>query len=317
MDKQIARDLISSGVHFGHAVSRWNPKMNDFIFGKRGMIHIVDVRETLKGLIIAKKLLTEVVASGKDVVFVGTKRQAKKGITQAAEKAGMHYVIERWLGGTLTNFRTIRSRLKRLEELEDMSSTGKMDAESKKQATRLKREMRKIKTNLEGIRKMNKMPGAVVVVDVKKEYIALREANKLDIPTIGIIDTDGDPDSVDVAIPGNDDSIKAIRIIMDQLAEAILEGKTQVRIQGPAHAAAPVTRKRSRRRVLASADEEEGADTEDETTEPAEPGRSEATETARPEPEPQQNEPQQEKEPVAAPAETAQQQEQTQQKSGE
>ncbi len=312
MDKQIARDLISSGVHFGHAVSRWNPKMDDYIFGKRGMIHIVDVRETLKGLIIAKKLLTEVVASGKDVVFVGTKRQAKKGITQAAEKAGMHYVIERWLGGTLTNFRTIRSRLKRLEELEDMSSTGKMDAESKKQATRLKREMRKIKTNLEGIRKMNKMPGAVVVVDVKKEYIALREANKLDIPTIGIIDTDGDPDSVDVAIPGNDDSIKAIRIIMDQLAEAILEGKTQVRIQGSAHTAAPVTRKRSRRRVLASADEEEGDEEGADQPQPA--ASTPQPEPAKPESAPEP--PQQETQPVAAPADPAPE-EPTQQKSGE
>lgn len=262
MDKQTARDLITAGVHFGHAVSRWNPKMDDYIFGKRGMIHIIDVKETLKGLIIAKKLLAEVVSSGKDVVFVGTKRQAQKGILAAAEKCGMHWVTERWLGGTLTNFRTIRSRLKRLEELEEMSVSGKMDAESKKQATRLKRELRKIKTNLDGIRKMNKMPGVVVVVDVKKEYIALREARKLDIPTVGIIDTDGDPDTVDVAIPGNDDSIKGITIIMNQLAEAVMEGKVNVQaFQRPEGAPGLIGRRRSRRRALGSAtEEEEGAE---------------------------------------------------------
>ncbi|MEJ5260208.1 MAG: 30S ribosomal protein S2 [Anaerohalosphaeraceae bacterium] len=252
MNKELARELISAGVHFGHGVSRWNPKMEPYIYGKRGMIHIINVKETLKGLLIAKKLLAQLVSEGKDVVFVGTKRQAQKAVQQAAERCGMHYVTERWLGGTLTNFRTIRSRLQRLEELEEMEASGRLEEESKKQGARLKRELRKIRSNLSGIRKMNRLPGAVVVVDARKEYIALREARKLGIATIGIIDTDSDPDTVDVVIPANDDSIKAIEIILNELADAVAEGKTIVRTSEPADAA-QAARRRSRRRVLASA----------------------------------------------------------------
>ena len=258
MNKELARELIGAGVHFGHAVSRWNPKMQPYIFGKRGMIHIINVKETLKGLMIAKKLLGNVVSNGRDVVFVGTKRQAKKAIQDASGKCGMHYVSERWLGGTLTNFRTIRSRLQRLEELEAMEASGSIEAQSKKQGARLKRELSKIKTNLDGIRKMSRMPGVMVVVDAKKEYIALREAKKLGIPTIAVMDTDSDPDTVDVAIPANDDSIKAIEILMDQLATAIAEGKTMVKQEDvTTMAGARAQRARSsRRRVLASAQEE-------------------------------------------------------------
>ncbi len=253
MSKELVRELIGAGVHFGHAVSRWNPKMKPYIFGTRGMIHIIDVKETLKGLIIAKKLLADVVSSGKDVVFVGTKRQAQKAVASAAEKCGMHYVSERWLGGMLTNFRTIRSRLQRLEELEKLEASGKMEAESKKQASRLKREMRKIQTNLGGVRKMNRLPGVVVVVDVRKELTALREARKLGVMCVGIIDTDSDPDNVDVAIPANDDSIKAIDILLDELVEAVAAGKVMAQTAPkPAGAA----RGRSRRRALASAVEE-------------------------------------------------------------
>jgi small subunit ribosomal protein S2 len=248
--KELARDLISSGVHFGHGVSRWNPKMKPYIFGKRGMIHIINVKETLKGLLIAKKLLSNVVSSGKDVVFVGTKRQGQKAVMEVAEKCGMHYISERWLGGMLTNFRTIRSRLQRLEELEGMEASGKLEAESKKQGSRLKREMRKISTNLSGVRKMNRLPGAVVVVDAKKEIIALREAAKLGIPTIGIIDTDSDPDTVDIAIPANDDSIKAIEILLGELAEAVAVGKTMFK---PSADTAKPARRRSKRPTLASA----------------------------------------------------------------
>ena len=250
MNKELARELISAGVHFGHAVSRWNPKMAPYIFGKRGMIHIINVKETFKGLLIAKKLLTDVVSSGKDVVFVGTKRQAQKAVIQAAGQCGMHYVCERWLGGMLTNFRTIRSRLQRLEELEEMEASGKLAAQSKKQGSRLRREMRKIKTNLEGVRKMSRLPGAVVVVDVRNETIALREGRKLGIATIGIIDTDSDPDMVDVAIPANDDSIKAIEILLSELAEAVAVGKTMFK---PVADPAAGVRGRSRRRALASA----------------------------------------------------------------
>lgn len=228
MAKELARELINAGVHFGHGVSRWNPKMAPFIFTKRGKIHIIDVKKTLTGVLIAKKLLAEVVASGKDVVFVGTKRQAQKAVESAAEKCGMHYVSQRWLGGILTNFRTVRSRLQRLEQLEAMQENGTLEKESKKQASRLKREMRKIKTNLEGIRKMSRLPGVVVVVDVKKEHLALSEAKKLGIATIGIIDTDSDPDTIDVAIPANDDSIRAVDLILNELADGVAVGKTMV-----------------------------------------------------------------------------------------
>ncbi len=281
MNKELARDLISAGVHFGHAVSRWNPKMAPYIFGKRGMIHIINVKETLKGLVISKRLLANVVSSGRDVVFVGTKRQAKKGVQQAAEKCGMHYVSERWLGGTLTNFRTIRSRLQRLEELEEMEATGKIEEQSKKQGSRLKRELRKIKINLDGVRKMSRIPGVMVVVDAKKEHIALREARKLGIPTIAIADTDSDPDMTDVIIPANDDSIKAIEILLDQLATAVAESKTMVR---PDEGAAPgpggrAVRPRSRRRVLASAHDDEQSSEDDTVNEPAESEVSEAAET--------------------------------------
>ncbi len=226
MAKELAKKLINAGVHFGHGVSRWNPKMAPFIFAKRGNIHIIDVKSTLKGLLIAKKLLLDVVSSGKDVVFVGTKRQAQKAVEAVAGKCGMHYVSQRWLGGMLTNFRTVRSRLQRLEQLEAMVEDGTLDSESKKQASRLKREMRKIKSNLQGVRDMSRLPGAVVVVDAKKEYLALREAVKLDIATVGLLDTDSDPDTVDVAIPANDDSIRAIDLILGELADAVAIGKT-------------------------------------------------------------------------------------------
>jgi small subunit ribosomal protein S2 len=258
VNKELARELIAAGVHYGHAVSRWNPKMAPYIFGKRSKIHIIQVRETLKGILIARKLLSEVVATGKDVVFVGTKRQAQKAVTGAAEKCGMHYVNERWLGGMLTNFRTVRSRLQRLEQLEAMQASGDLEAESKKQGSRLKREMRKIATNLGGVRKLNRIPGAIVVIDAKKEYIALREARKLGIPTVAVIDTDSDPDTTDVAIPANDDSLKAVDIIMRELAEAVTHGKTMTRSDS---AFTPLSgiRGRSRRRALASAMEDEQA----------------------------------------------------------
>ncbi len=259
MAKELARELINAGAHFGHGVSRWNPKMASFIFAKRGKIHIIDIKKTIKGLLIAKRLLAEVVSSGKDVVFVGTKRQAQKAVEAAAEKCGMHYVSQRWLGGTLTNFRTVRSRLQRLEQLEAMQTDGVLDSESKKQASRLKREMRKIKSNLEGIRKMSRLPGVIVAVDAGKEYLALREAKKLGIATIAVIDTDSDPDTVDVAIPANDDSIRAINLILNELADAVAIGKTMVGARE--EPAQRPKRVRSRRPVLARAREEKSEDT--------------------------------------------------------
>ncbi len=227
MANELAKQLINAGAHFGHGVSRWDPKMRPYIFTKRGQIHIIDIRKTLKGLIIAKKLLAEVAASGKDVIFVGTKRQAQKAVETSAQKCSMHFVSQRWLGGMLTNYRTIRSRLQRLEQLEAMTADGTIDSESKKQASRLKRELKKIKSNLDGVRKMSQLPGAVVVVDARKEYIALREARKLGIPTVAILDTDSDPDTVDVPIPANDDSLRGISLLLNELADAVAVGKTQ------------------------------------------------------------------------------------------
>jgi small subunit ribosomal protein S2 len=277
--KALTRELINAGVHFGHGVSRWNPKMAPFIFAKRGNIHIIDIKKTLKGLLIAKKLIAEVVASGNDIVFVGTKRQAQKAVETAANKCGMHHVSERWLGGMLTNFRTIRSRLQRLEQLESMEQDGTIESESKKLASRLKREMRKIKTNLEGVRMMNRLPGAVVVVDAKKEYLALREAKKLNITTVGILDTDSDPDTVDVAIPANDDSIRAIELILSELTDAVAIGKTMVSARR--EPAVRPRRVRSRRPALALADQSKS-----EKTDTAEPAAAENTESA-----PQLNDP--------------------------
>lgn len=250
----LARNLINAGIHFGHAASRWNPKMKPYIYARRGVIHIINVRETLKGIILAKKLLSDVVASGKDIVFIGTKRQAQKAVKSAAESTGMHYVTTRWLGGTLTNFRTIHSRIQRLEELESMANDGSIEAESKKRASTLKRELRKIKSNLEGIRKLNQIPGAIVVVDARKEMLALREAKKMEVPTIAIIDTDSDPDLVDVAVPGNDDSVKAIEIIIGELAAAVAEGKTMHKTVARDDELS--RRSRGRRRSLARADKE-------------------------------------------------------------
>lgn len=282
--KELARELINAGAHFGHGVSLWNPRMAPFIFAKRGKIHIIDIKQTLKGLLIAKKLLIEVVSSGKDVIFVGTKRQAQKAVEAAAAKCGMHYVSGRWLGGTLTNFRTIRSQLQRLEELEAMQQSGAIESESKKQASRLKRELRKIKSNLEGIRKLSRLPGAVVAVDTKKEYLALREAKKLGIATIGLIDTDSDPDMVDVVIPVNDDSIRAIDLILDELSDSVAIGKTIT----PVRQEQPMQRPRRVRskRTLVRADSEK-AEAATITTEP----QAETTQPAPPEGETRKQEP--------------------------
>jgi small subunit ribosomal protein S2 len=220
---ELVKNLIESGVHFGHRASRWNPKMAPYIFGKRNLIHIIDIRETVKGLLRARKLLAQVVSKGDDVLFVGTKRQARTAVIKTAERTNMHYVAERWLGGALTNFRTIRSRLARLEELEAIEQDTTV-AYSKKMLSTLNRERRKIKRNLDGIRRMSKLPGALVLIDAKREHIAAREARKLGITVIALIDTDSDPDTCDIAIPGNDDAMRAIELICDSLAEAILEG---------------------------------------------------------------------------------------------
>ena len=223
----LVKDLIEAGIHFGQRRSNWNPKMRPYIHSVRNQVHIIDIKETVKGLLLAKRFIARTVAEGRDVCFVGTKRQAKGAIEQYCGDVKMPYVTERWLGGTLTNFRTIRDRLKRLEELEKLTETGEIANYSKKMESQLGRERKKIFRNLNGIRTMTKLPGAMVVVDTTREHNALREARNLGIPTICLIDTDGDPDLADIPIPGNDDSMRAIDLIVRELCAAVQEGKGQ------------------------------------------------------------------------------------------
>jgi len=221
----LVRELLDAGIHFGHRCSRWNPKMAPYIYGKRNAIHIIDIRETVRGLLRAKKFISRAVGNGQDVLFVGTKRQAREIVQRQADRCSMHFVSERWLGGTLTNFRTIRSRLQRLEELEALVASPQWESDySKKMKSTLTRELQKIRRNLNGIRRMNRLPGVLVAVDVRKELNALREARALKIPTICLLDTDSDPDMVDIPIPGNDDAMRGIELIMRELATAAEEG---------------------------------------------------------------------------------------------
>ncbi len=209
----LVKQLIEAGVHFGHRASRWNPKMRPYIYGRRNLIHVIDVRETIRGLLRARKYIQNVVEAGSLVLFVGTKRQASETIEQQALRCGMPFVSDRWLGGTLTNFRTIRSRLGRLEELEALRAGDELATYSKKMQSALNREYRKMYRNLNGIRNLNRLPECLVVIDPKKEKNAIREAQKLGITTIALIDTNCDPDEVDLPIPGNDDSIRSIELI--------------------------------------------------------------------------------------------------------
>ena len=255
----LVRDLIGAGIHFGQRRSNWNPKMKPYLFGVRHRIHIIDIRQTLRGLLLGKKYVQRVVSEGKDVCFVGTKRQARAAVEQYASEVGMPYVVERWLGGTLTNQRTIRERLKRLEELEQLVETGEIENYSKKMTSQLLREKRKITRNLQGVRNMNKLPGAVVVIDVAREINALREARGLGIPSIALVDSDGDPDLVDIPIPGNDDSMRSIDVVMRELCEAVKAGKmsqssAQDRGQTP-ESADDAPRRRSSRAMFRAADE--------------------------------------------------------------
>jgi small subunit ribosomal protein S2 len=221
----LVRELIEAGVHFGHRTSRWNPKMRPYIYGRRNLIHVIDVRETIRGLLRARKYLQQIAGAGSLVLFVGTKRQAAETVQQQATRCGMPFISDRWLGGTITNFRTIRSRLARLEELESLRASDGMATYSKKMQSALNREFRKMFRNLNGMRTMSRLPEALVVVDPKKEKNAVREARKLGITTVALIDTDSDPDEVDLSIPGNDDSIRSIELVVSQLADAILAGK--------------------------------------------------------------------------------------------
>ena len=237
------KSLIDAGLHFGHRASHWNPKMRPYVYGRCKLIHIIDVRETVRGLLRAKKYLRQVAASGGLVLFVGTKRQASETVQQQAERCGMPYVSERWLGGTLTNFSTIRSRLSRLEELESIVNGDKLATYSKKMQSSLQREYKKMFRNLNGIRTMDSYPTAMIVIDPRKEKNAVREARKYNVTSIALIDTDSDPDEVDLPIPGNDDSIRSIELVLTHLADAVIEGTREKEAkkfegaEGPAEAA--------------------------------------------------------------------------------
>jgi small subunit ribosomal protein S2 len=274
----LVRELVNSGIHFGHRISRWNPKMEPYIYGRRNLIHIIDIRETVKGLLRGKKFLSHVVANGGEVLFVGTKRQARHAIVGHAKRVGMPHVARRWLGGTLTNFRTIRSRLTRLEELEAAEADGRLQQYSKKAIAMHNRELRKIHNNLDGIREMDKLPAALVVVDVRREHLAVREAKKLGIPTVCLIDTDSDPDFATIPIPGNDDSMRSIETVVSHLTSAIEEGKRARTAPPRAEDADQPFRRRSRRPTSARAKvaaDEKPAPTEEEP--PAAPPAEDST----------------------------------------
>jgi small subunit ribosomal protein S2 len=229
MDQVTVQELIDAGVHFGCRVSRWNPNMAPYIHGRRNLIHIIDLRETLRGVLRAQNLLYHLAAEGSTILWVGTKRQVKGVIQEAGQRTGMPVVTERWIGGTLTNFSVIRSRLKRLEELEKMEEDGSNSQLSKKMLSSMRRMRRKITRNLGGIREMTGMPGAMVVVDPAREANAVREARRMGVAVIGILDTDCDPASVDIVIPGNDDALKSVRLMIEQLVSSVEEGSANHR----------------------------------------------------------------------------------------
>ena len=219
------KQLLEAGVHFGHQTRRWDPKMAEYIFQARNGIHIIDLQKTSKKLDEAYAFLKEQAEEGKTVLFVGTKKQAQECVKEAAEKCGMYYVDQRWLGGMLTNFDTIRARVQRLKDLEAMQEDGTFDVLPKKEVILLKKEMEKLERNLGGIKEMDKIPGVIFLVDPKKERIAVLEAKKLNIPVIGLVDTNCNPEEVDYAIPGNDDAIRAVKLIADVMANAVIEGR--------------------------------------------------------------------------------------------
>ncbi len=219
------KQLLEAGVHFGHQTRRWDPKMAEYIFQARNGIHIIDLQKTSKKLDEAYAFIKEQAEEGKDILFVGTKKQAQECVKEAALKCNMFYVDQRWLGGMLTNYKTIQKRVERLKKLEEMSTDGTFDLLPKKEVINLKKEMEKLEKNLGGIKEMKKLPGAIFIVDPKKERIAILEARKLNIPVVGLIDTNCNPEDVDYPIPGNDDAIRAVKLIADVMANAVIEGR--------------------------------------------------------------------------------------------
>ena len=225
MDVISMKHLLEAGVHFGHQTRRWNPKMAQYIFTERNGIYIIDLQKTVRKIDEAYLFVRDVALSGKSILFVGTKKQAQESIESEAKRCGMYYVNNRWLGGMLTNFRTIRTRIARLNEIDAMEQRGDFDVLPKKEVIQLLGEREKLEKNLGGIRNMKELPGALFVVDPRKEHIAVTEARILGIPIVGIVDTNCDPDEIDYVIPGNDDAIRAVKLIAGKLADAVLEGR--------------------------------------------------------------------------------------------
>ena len=219
------KQLLEAGVHFGHQTRRWDPRMAEYIFQARNGIHIIDLQKTSKKLDEAYEFVRAQAEEGKNILFVGTKKQAQECVKEAAEKCGMFYINERWLGGTLTNFNTIRTRVERLNELERMEEDGTFDVLPKKEVVLLRKEMEKLNKNLGGIKEMTEIPDVMFIVDPKKEHIAILEAKKLNIPVVGLIDTNCNPNDVDYVIPGNDDAIRAVKLMTDVMANAVIEGR--------------------------------------------------------------------------------------------
>ena len=219
------KQLLEAGVHFGHQTRRWDPRMAEYIFQARNGIHIIDLQKTSKKLDEAYAFLKEQAEEGKTVLFVGTKKQAQDCMKEAAEKCGMYYVNQRWLGGMLTNFKTIQSRIARLKQIEAMEADGTFDVLPKKEVIELKKELVKLQKNLGGIKEMKRLPDAIFIVDPKKERICVQEAHTLGIPLIGICDTNCDPEELDYVIPGNDDAIRAVKLIVSKMADAVIEAK--------------------------------------------------------------------------------------------
>ncbi|WP_196594097.1 30S ribosomal protein S2 [Pectinatus sottacetonis] len=219
------KQLLEAGVHFGHQTRRWNPKMAKYIFTERNGIYIIDLQKTVRKIDEAYNFIRSIAEEGKSVLFVGTKKQAQESVKEQAEKAGMYYVNERWLGGMMTNFGTIRKSINRLKELEGMEEDGTFEVLTKKEVQMLRREQDKLERALGGIKEMDKLPGALFVIDPRKERIAVAEARKLDIPIVAIVDTNCDPDEIDYVIPGNDDAIRAVKLLTGCMADAVLEGR--------------------------------------------------------------------------------------------
>ena len=229
------KQLLEAGVHFGHQTRRWNPKMAPYIFTERNGIYIIDLQKTVRKVDEAYNFIRDTAMAGKTVLFVGTKKQAQESIESEAKRCNMFYVNNRWLGGMLTNFKTIQTRIKRLNDIDKMEATGQFEVLPKKEVIKLNAEREKLEANIGGIREMKKLPGALFVVDPRKEHIAVTEARILNIPIVAIVDTNCDPDEIDYVIPGNDDAIRAVKLIAGKMADAILEGK-----QGEQSAEAPV-----------------------------------------------------------------------------